>query len=278
MNTNLDVEVIQSSLVVFKTIIGQANDLAIEHEHFNDHYIVAGRKALYELLGKMYALSEQLNKTVDRDEQVDLMRSALASQYSIRTQENTSDTTVLVRFITRADRKTAHVYSRAIETARANAIPIADFAEYVEQAGGIERIRGNAAISNGVNQDAVTDAEEMLELTRKYLDARSELPMTSFRLSTDALEIKSDSRLSYFACYERNGRHYVLSQISVDLKQEAGLIKDLSKTLCEDLSTTKRNVNKFHAKAMVKRKERTIREIAKKRPELASRLIQKNAR
>jgi hypothetical protein len=272
MNTNLDVEVIQSSPVVFKTIIGQANDLALEHEYFNDHYIVAGRKALYGLLGKIYALSEQLNKAVDREDQVAIMRRELASRHGIRTQENTSDTTVLVRYITCADRKTAHIYSRAIEAARANAIASTEFADYVEGAGGIERIRANAAISNGVNQDAVNDAEEMLQLARMYLDARSELPITSFRLPNNTLEISSNSRLSYFACYERNGRYYVLSQMPVDLKQEVNLIEDLSEVFCAKLSIAKKNVNKFHAKAMAKRRERTIREITKKRPALSAKM------
>lgn len=273
MNSNLSIEVVPHTVVIVsKTLIGQADQLAQEHEHFHDQYIVAGRKALYELLGKIYALSEQLNVAIDRDDQVDLMRKALASNYGIRTQENTSDTTVLVRYITRADRKTAHVYSRAIEAARANAIQSADFAEYVEQAGGVERIRAESAIGYSGKQDSMNEIEEMLDLTRKYMDARSELPISSFRLSGKAPAIKSTSRLNYFACYERNGRHYVLSQLPIDLKQEVNLMGDLSRTLCEDLPVAKRSIKKFHAKAMAKRKERTIREIAKKRPEIGARM------
>lgn len=262
----------KASCIVTKTLIGQADDLAQEHENFHDHYIIAGRKALYELLGKIYALSEQLDNAADRYEQVNLMRSALASQFGIRTQENTSDITVLVRYITRADRKTAHVYSRAIEAARANAIHSADFAQYVEQAGGVERIRANAVITNGVNPGAVNDAEEMLGLTRKYLEARSELPIASFRLPSNTHAKKSASNLNYFACYERNGRQYVLAQLPVDLKDEANLIGGLSESICEDICFAKRNIKKFHAKAMVKRRERTIREITKKRPEIGARL------
>lgn len=273
MNSKLEVEVVPNqTLIISKTLIGQADDLAQEHEHFHDYYIVAGRKALYELLGKIYALSEQLNATVDRDEQVDLMRSTLASQYGIRTQENTSDTTVLVRYITRADRKTAHVYSRAIEAARANAIPSADFAGYVEKAGGVERIRANAVMANGINQDVSNNAEEMFDLTRKYLEARSELPMTSFRLPNKVPSFKSTAKLNYFVCHERNGRYYVLSQLPVDLKEETNLIERLSEAMCRDLSVAKRNIKKFHAKAMIKRRKRSIREIAKKRPEIGAKM------
>lgn len=274
MNSELLEVVIEtpSPLIVSKTLIGQADDLAIEHESFHANYIVAGRKALYELLGKIYSLAEQLDECIDKEDQVRLLRNILFDKYGIRTQENTSDITVLVRYITQADRKTAHVYSRAIDAARTNAIPSSDFSEYIEKAGGVERIRADAVISNGVNHDVANNAEEMMDLTRKYLDARSELPIKSFRLSKKAPAFKSTAKLNYFACYERNGRYYVLTQLPVDLKQETDLIKGLSESICENLSRARRNVGKFHTKAMGKRNERTIREITKKRPELGAKM------
>jgi len=272
MNTKRYKNIISSQLVITKTLIGKADDLAIEHESFHTNYIVAGRKALYELLGKIYSLAEQLDECIDKEDQVRLLRNILFDKYGIRTQENTSDITILVRYITQADRKTAHVYSRAIEAARTNAIPSGDFSEYVEKAGGVERIRADAVISNGINHDVANDAEEMLDLTRKYLDARSELPIKSFKLSKKVPAFKSTAKLNYFACYERDGRYYVLTQLPVDLKQETDLIKGLSESICENLSRARRNVRKFHAKAMDKRSERTIREITKKRPELGAKM------
>lgn len=268
-----------TQIAVVNTIIGQADDLAKEHEDFYEGYIVAGRKALYELLGKIYALSKQLNAAADREDQVALLKLALASQHGIRTQENTSDTTVLVRYITRADRKTAHVYSRAIEAARANAIASNDFAQYVEQAGGIERIRSNAAISAApiiADEALVDELEEALELARDYLRARSELPIASFKVSRKSPIIQSDAALKHYICHERNGRQYVLAQLPVGVEQETALVKDFAKELCRDLRVSKRNIKKFHTKAMAKRKERTIREISKKRPELGARLMRSN--
>ena len=274
MNTELIIEdaSLTNKLVITKTLIGEADDLAKEHEAFQDRYIVGGRKALYELIGKIYFLAEKLDGCIDRVEQLDLLRNILLREYGIKTQYNTSDITVLVRYITRADRKTAHVYARAIETARANQIEPAQFARYLEQAGGVERIRADGVISNGINHDVTNNAEEMMNLTRKYLDARSELPIKSFKLSNKAPAFKSTAKLNYFACYERNGRYYVLTQLPVDLKQETDLIKGLSESICENLSRARRNVGKFHTKAMGKRSERTIREITKKRPELGAKM------
>jgi 2-methylaconitate cis-trans-isomerase PrpF len=138
---NQDVVVTSGNLVVTKTLIGQAEDLAAEHEAFNTNYVIGGRQALYSLLGKIAALVEQFDAAVDKDELLEIVRTQLQEQYGIKTQHNTSDITVLVRYITPADRKTAHVYTRAIETARANQIAPAHFAGYLEQAGGVERIR-----------------------------------------------------------------------------------------------------------------------------------------
>ena len=58
----------QTTLTVTKTILKQAEELAQEHEDFQMTYIVAGRKALYELIGKIYGLAEQLEHALDREE------------------------------------------------------------------------------------------------------------------------------------------------------------------------------------------------------------------
>ncbi len=180
-----------------------------------------------------------------------------------------------MRYITRADRKTAHVYSRAIEAARANAIPSSDFVDYVEREGGVERIRSNTAESSGssvANEDLVDEMEEALELTRDYLRARSELPIASFRLSGEPLFAQADGELKHYICHERNGRQYVLAQLPVDSEHETALVKSFAKVLCKNLSAAKLDIGRFHAKAMAKRKERTIKEIVKRRPEIGGRL------
>lgn len=264
-----------TNITITKTLIGQADDLAIEHENFHDHYIVGGRAALYVLLGKIYRLAEQLECCVDREEQLRVFRTILAKKHGIRTQENTSDTTVLVRYITKADRKTAHVYSRAIETARQNGIGSNNFVSYVEQSGGVERIRSNAveAInSNPTGSSAEEEMEDMLELTRSYLRARSELPLGSFKSPKGVQSNNEQSALTHFICHERNGRQYVLARLNVSKKQEIELVEDFAKELCADMKLAKKDITKFYEKAMLKRKKRTLKEITKQRPELGAKL------
>ena len=282
MEIKLSAKLIQVFNGVYKkecaveSLIKQADDLATEHKNFHKHYIIGGRTALYELLGKIYGLAEQLDRCVDRDEQLGLLRAVLAQKYGIRTQENTSDTTVLIRYITKADRKTAHVYSRAIETARQNGIASNNFVSYVEQAGGLECIRSNTAtISEREFKEEVSEneIEEMLELTRDYLRARSELPLGSFKSPKSACVFGEKGALTHFICHERNGRQYVLAQRSISKEQETAIVKDLAKELYGGGKDAKKRIGKFYAKAMAKRKQRALKEIAKQRPELAKALM-----
>jgi hypothetical protein len=48
--------------------------------------------------------------------------------------------------------------------------------------------------------------------------------------------------------------------------------KQIAKRLDLNLKHAAKNVNAFYSKAMLKRKQRTIKEISKKRPQLAMRL------
>ena len=270
----------QSQLVISKSLICQADDLAIEHENFHEHYIVGGRAALYELLSKIYGLAEQLDSYSDRDEQLGLLRTVLAEKYGIRTQENTSDTTVLVRYITKADRKTAHVYSRAIETARQNGIASNNFVGYIEQAGGVERIRSNAAAAaEGDPKEEMSEdeMEDILELTRDYLCARTELPLSSFKTPKNMLKNSKLNGLNHYICHERNGRQYVLARLTIDKDQETVMVRSFAKELCANRKVSKKDIGKFYAKAMVRRKQRILKEIARRRPELIAAMTTLNA-
>ena len=273
---NQDVVVTSGNLVVTKTLIGQAEDLAAEHEAFNTNYVIGGRQALYSLLGKIAALVEQFDAAVDKDELLELVRTQLQDQYGIKTQHNTSDITVLVRYITRADRKTAHVYARAIETARANQIAPAHFAGYLEQAGGVERIRANGVecVDNAVLKPGL---QEKLDLTRKYLNARREFPIATVRVSAkQAVNFGGASNLNVLVCSEHEGRYYVLAKLSADEALEKKLVEALAQQLPDDLKQAHKNVDRFYAKAMKKRSQNTLKALIKQRPAVAAGMLRAN--
>ena len=175
------------------------------------------------------------------------MKDELASKWGIKTQENTSDTTALVRYITRADRKTAHVYSRAIEAAKVKQVKESSFTGFVERQGGIERIRSEsvAVKTAGVVDPEVELAQEQRELTRSYLNARRECPYSSFKISKKTNDLSTPQNLNFFVCSEKDGRYYVLAQLSVSDDVSNKLIQDFAENMCADIQSSRKNISLF---------------------------------
>lgn len=247
MNTELiEIEVQDKTAVITKTLIGQANDLALEHENFHTNYIVAGRIALYELLAKIYALSVKLDGTIDKAEQISMMRSVLADKYEIRTQDNTPDLTVLIRYITRADRKTAHVYARAIQSARESGVLPKNMVSFIEHHGGIEQIR-----IAGVDHESSADIEqEKIELAKTYLAIKADSPFTSFEGPKAFEGIYSNScAYEIVICSLGSGNKYnVIGKLPADPALEDLVIKRFSKHLCNDMDLARKEIAKMDQK------------------------------
>lgn len=223
-----------ANLVVTKSLIGQAEDLAREHEQFNQQYVIAGRSALYGLLQKIMQLSEAFDASSDKADLIKLMRVQLLNEYGIKTQDNSSDASVLVRFVTRADRKTAHVYARAIEAAKANNINADKFIEYIVQQGGIERIR-----AIGVDQE-VKKAEKALEVKQtedmwEFLRIRAENPFATFKLKEGKGECHGTTELHYFVAQKKDGEYRVIVEIPIDDEKEEILLKPIKEGVAKQL-------------------------------------------
>ena len=206
----------QTNLIITKSLICQADDLAEEHEQFNANYIVAGRLALYELLGKMFDLYKAIEASPDKKAQLSNMKHKLVHQHKIRVQANSSDAGILVRYITRAERKTAHIYARVIEQALSNQISSDHFVDYIEQCGGIEQMRlsGVDQVKASKNEQTVKDT---WQLGWKYCKAREELLMPSFALK-NVFECVGMERISfeYYVCAKRGNKPYVVESILAD--------------------------------------------------------------
>ena len=215
MNTTLiEAEVRPATkLVISKTLVAQADDLALEHEQFTTHYVIGGRLALYELLSKIFVLYKSLAVAPDRKDLLGKMKHKMLHTYRIRVQSNSSDAGILVRYITRTDRKTAHVYARVIEAAIANEISVDEFCDYIQQSGGIEQMRSIGAdpVASAKREQLAKDS---LDMAWKYCQAREELPLAQFVLNKDlCYEKDRQVTFEYFACIKQNGRRYVLAKI-----------------------------------------------------------------
>lgn len=232
------------NLIVVKPLITQAEDLAKEHELIHQQYVVPGRLALYGLLQKIMQLSEAFDASPDKDDLIKFMRIKL-QESRIKTQDNTPADAVLVRFVTRADRKAAHVYARAIETAKANGVPSTDFIKFVQEQGGIERIRSNAANPKPAALSE-QEARDVREAMWEFLRLRSEMPFARFKPSRGTLPGDRGPGVLQYLIASRNGDEYrVISALEVDDELEHKLLAPLQKAVAERMAKDKNALDKM---------------------------------
>jgi len=255
----------QSHLVITKSLVCQADDLAEEHEQFNASYIVGGRLALYELLGKMFDLYKALEASPDKKASIGEMKHRLVHDHGIRVQANSSDAGILVRYITRAERKTAHIYARVIEQALSNQISSDQFVEYIEQCGGIEQMRlSGVDQANGAKN--VQTLKDNQELAWKYCKAREELPFSSFPLKGHFEYLgKEKVWFEYYVCANRGSKRYVVANIPAD-----GAFEDRAMTLIgNNLATASPDIEEKVEELFVKANQAHKERITKEMPGLA---------
>lgn len=242
-------EKLRTKLVVTKSLIAQADEVASAHEQFNLQYVVGGRAALYQLLGRMLSLVQQFESAPDRKELISKIRHQLRSEYGIKTQANSSDTTVLVRYMTRTDRKTAHVYARAIESARANSISVDQLPSYIEQAGGLEQIRTDGAMAESP-EDQSAQAER-IGLAEEYLRCRAEVPIQSFEAHRLFDNFDDHGAVySYFVCARKgDGKYHVLSRIPAPRDFERLVVRNFSELIGKNLAEAKELVSRLRMNA-----------------------------
>ena len=240
MNTN--------QLVANKSLISQAEELATEHDLFNDQYIVTGRRKLYELLSKIMGLAEQFEASPDREDLFFNLRYKL-KEANIKVQENTSDVALLVKYITKADRKTAHVYTRAIETAMACHFKAAELPQAIAEAGGLEKMRLAGVDDEKVDQQQQLE-DERLELTRTFLQSRGYFPFAQFAAPNQFDGINNDNcEFEYVVCTVSNGQYNVVCKLPAEVELENYVLKKLSDQLCKDMDKAREGVAKMRIKA-----------------------------
>lgn len=235
-------------VVVNKSLISQAEELATEHDLFNDKYIITGRRKLYELLSKIMGLAEQFEASLDRDDLFFNLRYKL-KEANIKVQENTSNVALLVKYITRADRKTAHVYTRAIETAMACHYKAVELPQAIASAGGLEKLRLAAVDDEKVTAKQKLE-DESLELTRTYLQSRGHFPFARFAAPKQFENIYNNNcEFEYVVCTISNGQYNVVCKLPAEVELENYVLKRLSVNLCQDMDLARESISKMRIKA-----------------------------
>lgn len=126
---------------VIATIVSAADALTVEHDNYQTQFVEGGRKALYEVLSKIYALALQINISDYRDSILKELRNKLSLKKNIKTQKNSNAITMLVRWVVGANRQTAHNYSKALQAAFNDNIAAENISEYFTNRGGLQSVK-----------------------------------------------------------------------------------------------------------------------------------------
>ncbi|GEM_PF-2826674 len=122
-------------------VIKNADSIAERHAKYVNDFVTRANTELYAILADILELHEQIEASQQRDKLIKLMRERLKSSHNIKTQANTKTTALVTKYVTRASRKTAHVYSRVLEVAIANGIGSSGLVAFIQSKGGIDKVR-----------------------------------------------------------------------------------------------------------------------------------------
>jgi hypothetical protein len=124
-----------------KHVLTTGDALAIKHTNYYDTYITKGNSVLNALLTEIMEYAEIIFASGDAEEIIKAMRNTLKNSYKIKVQKNSNAIAVIVRYITRTNRKNAHVYARVIKLAFDAGKTSAELGNFIADNGGVSKIR-----------------------------------------------------------------------------------------------------------------------------------------
>ena len=188
----------RSNKTLVLSLIAEADLVAKEHVNYHEQYVLSANEVLYKLLASMLQVCLDVEASGETARIVKEMRSKLKSDYGIKTQANSRASSIVVRYIVRSSRRTAHVYGRVIEVAMSNNITAEQLPDFIRDRGGIEEIRLS-----------VVSAEEKKAESDRWANARDALtgllykrePIGKVVLNNNVrLPYASDVAFSYLIC------------------------------------------------------------------------------
>lgn len=233
----------RSNKTLVLSLIAEADEVAKEHVNYHEQYVVSANEVLYKLLASMLQVCLDVEASGETARVVKEMRSKLKSDYGIKTQANSRASSIVVRYIVRSSRRTAHVYGRVIEVAMANNITAEQLPDFIRDRGGIEEIRLS-----------VVSAEEKKAESDRWANARDALtgllykrePIGKVVLNNNVrLPYASDVAFSYLICNKNlsTGEIDVLGAVypSLDIETRA-----LNLFALNSIAMKHKRTNKFY--------------------------------
>ena len=190
---------ISNKIHINHTIITHADLLAERHEDYVNEFVTRANTELYCILAEIKLLHEKLVASPNQQKLIKQMRNILKEKYGLKTQANTKTTALVVKYVTRASRKTAHVYGRVLDIAIAKGIDSAGLVDFIKASGGIDKIR--VAVDSAEVQKQKKQIEVQLQKNlRQELQLQANIGQVQFTKSTPSIPHASDVDFVHMLC------------------------------------------------------------------------------
>jgi hypothetical protein len=196
-------------------VITQADNAAVQHQHYIDQFVTRGRQELYSVLASIYSVCLAVEQSGHRDAIVEQMRKLLRDNHDVRISKNAAAIAVVIRYITRAATKTVSVYKRVFISAMANGIGEADLAAYITANGGVDKC-GKAIATNDEKREQAVFEKKLMTAATYQLATQQPLGKVTFDAQiTPRLPKAADVKFVHAVCRtnEKTGELEVLGML-----------------------------------------------------------------
>lgn len=233
----------KSLKIAIEQILSEGDALSEKQDDFYDKYVMQANFDLYDLLADIMRYSDSILLSSNKIEIIAQMRSVLSSKHNIKTQKNSSDLMIIVKYIVRTSRKTAHVYARVLGIAYREDVMADELADFIRQNGGIDRIRESNTDIQAVADKKARDEQE-LNFIKALLKEKAANPITDLQIprewTSQVHDSKGVSDFFYPICVPVYGGYKVVGVIPMDQDFEDKVLNrvfiDLnSKSTCSEI-------------------------------------------
>jgi hypothetical protein len=252
--------------------IKECDLLAEKHSKYEAEFVVRGNKALYDLLQGIYSVALRINKSEFRFETLSMLRSAL-SERGIKTQLNTPDLTILIKYIAGANRKNAANYSRVLRVALEDKVPANALTSYISRRGGMGQVHtteGKASSKESIrdsNKEKLALVKEFLKLSQweSGVEFKYDKPVSVCNASKQTAQ-ETSSFCFFLADFdEPNNVYRIIQSYDLGHSYESNVLRFIIKDASNDLDVIKDGVVRLKKRLLNKTgvPERVLEDIRK---------------
>jgi hypothetical protein len=209
--------------------LGTGTYLARQHEDYIEQYVTKGSVALNLLLTEIMAFAEKILANDNVEAVINALRKDLKNTHGIRGLKNSSNLIVIVRYVTRTNRKNAHVYTRVLEKAFEAKKTSAELNDFIVENGGVSKLR-LSEVECAAERRRKRSRHGILLYTRDLLNKNAkDNPMGHFTVASENKpnfhDMTTGSEFCYMICQYVDGQYAVVDAVTcVDKELEERIL------------------------------------------------------